>query len=48
MLYGDDDTFFFIDNILELLQDFDPNMPYIITGTLRLAVAYQETGKPLS
>lgn len=32
MLYGDDDTFFFLDNILELLQDFDPNMPYIITG----------------
>lgn len=32
MLYGDDDTFFFLDNILELLQDFDPNIPYIITG----------------
>ena len=32
MLYGDDDTFFFLDNILELLQDFDPDMPYIITG----------------
>ena len=32
MLYGDDDTFFFLDNILDLLQDFDPSMPYIISG----------------
>jgi len=32
-LYGDDDTFFFVDGILELLQDFDPELPYFITGT---------------
>ena len=38
MLYGDDDTMFFVDNVLELLQDFDPSMPYIITGMLSLSV----------
>ena len=32
MLYGDDDTLFFVDSISELLQDFDPSLPYIITG----------------
>ena len=32
MLYGDDDTLFFIDSVTELLQDFDPSLPYIITG----------------
>lgn len=34
MLYGHDDTFFFVDSVLELLQDFDPALPYIITGSL--------------
>lgn len=33
ILYGDDDTFFFVDGVLELLQDFDPSLPYFITGT---------------
>ena len=32
MLYGHDDTFFFVDGALDLLQDFDPSVPYIITG----------------
>ena len=32
MLYGHDDTFFFVDGALDLLQDFDPSLPYIITG----------------
>ena len=36
MFYGDDDTMFFVDNVLDLLQDFDPNLPYIITGILSL------------
>ncbi|KAA6418042.1 MAG: hypothetical protein FRX49_11960 [Trebouxia sp. A1-2] len=31
MLYGHDDTFFFVDGALDLLQDFDPSLPYIIT-----------------
>lgn len=31
MLYGDDDTLFFIDSVSELLQDFDPSLPYVIT-----------------
>lgn len=32
MLYGDDDTLFFIDSVSELLQDFDPSLPYFISG----------------
>ncbi len=32
MLYGHDDTFFFVEAVLDLLQDFDPSLPYIITG----------------
>jgi hypothetical protein len=32
MLYGHDDTFFFVDGALDLLQDFDSSLPYIITG----------------
>lgn len=35
ILYGDDDTFFFVDGVLELLQDFDPSLPYFITGRPR-------------
>lgn len=31
MLFGHDDTFFFVNNVLELLQDFDPDLPYVIT-----------------
>eukprot|EP00854_Cymbomonas_tetramitiformis_P016785 gene16785-19939_t len=31
MLYGDDDTYFFMSNILEELQGLDPDMPYLIT-----------------
>lgn len=31
LLYGDDDTLFFIDSVSELLQDFDPSLPYVIT-----------------
>lgn len=31
MLYGHDDTLFFVEGILDLLQDFDPALPYIIT-----------------
>ena len=37
ILYGDDDTFFFVDGVLELLQDFDPSLPYFITGIPYLA-----------
>lgn len=32
MLYGHDDTFFFVEGVLDLLQDFDPSLPYVITG----------------
>lgn len=34
MLYGDDDTLFFVDGIIDLLKDFDPEMPYFISGAL--------------
>ena len=32
MLFGDDDTIFFVDSVLEFLQDFDPDLPYFISG----------------
>ena len=32
MLFGHDDTFFFVNNVLELLQDFDSDLPYVISG----------------
>ncbi len=32
MLYGDDDTIWFVGGVLDLLKDLDPEMPYIITG----------------
>ena len=32
MLYGDDDTLYFVDSVSDLLQDFDPSLPYFITG----------------
>jgi hypothetical protein len=31
MLYGDDDTLFFLRPIQELLRKFDPDFPYIIS-----------------
>ena len=34
MLYGHDDTLFFVEGVMDLLQDFDPSLPYIITGTM--------------
>ena len=32
MLYGDDDTMWFVGGVLDLLKDLDPDMPYVITG----------------
>lgn len=34
MLYGDDDTVFFIDNTLEMLEGLDHDMPYFLTDNL--------------
>ena len=34
MLYGDDDTVFFIDNVLDMLEGLDHNMPYFLTDHL--------------
>lgn len=33
LLYGDDDTFFFLDAAMEVLQHLDPDMPYFLTGS---------------
>ena len=46
MLFGHDDTFFFVNNVLELLQDFDPDMPYIITGNACWACWAAESAGP--
>ena len=32
LLYGDDDTLWFTESVLKLLEDFDPDLPYFITG----------------
>lgn len=32
LLYMDDDTIFFPDAVQRLLEDFDPDLPYFITG----------------
>ncbi|DBA97859.1 hypothetical protein WJX82_007212 [Trebouxia sp. C0006] len=34
MLYGDDDTVFFVDNALDMLEELDHNMPYFLTDHL--------------
>ncbi len=34
MLYGDDDTVFFVDNALGMLEELDHNMPYFLTDHL--------------
>lgn len=34
LLYGDDDTVFFIENALSLLEGLDHNMPYFLTDHL--------------
>ena len=31
MLYGDDDTVFYLDNVLRMLEPLDHTMPYFIT-----------------
>lgn len=36
MLYGDDDTQFFLDGALRLAKDFDPDLPWFITGDAAL------------
>ena len=31
MLLGEDDTLFFVEPLLQMLEEFDPGLPYIIT-----------------
>ena len=39
LLYGDDDTLWFVDGVLDLVKDLDPGMPYFISGGHTLHVA---------
>ena len=32
LLYGDDDTVWFMDGVLDVLSDLDPDTPYFISG----------------
>jgi hypothetical protein len=32
LLYGDDDTYFFLDAAMNVLQHLDPDLPYFLTG----------------
>ena len=32
LLYGDDDTMWFMSAIVDLLRDYDPDLPYFISG----------------
>lgn len=32
LLYGDDDTVWFTESVMKLLENFDPDLPYFITG----------------
>lgn len=34
ILYGDDDTFWFIDNVLAYLDQLDPDMPYLLSDNI--------------
>ncbi len=34
ILYGDDDTFWFIDNALIYLSQLDPDMPYLLSDNI--------------
>ncbi|KAG2428929.1 hypothetical protein HXX76_011173 [Chlamydomonas incerta] len=33
MLFGDDDTLFFLDGVKDVLRDYDPELPYLITDS---------------
>lgn len=39
LLYGDDDTLWFVDGVLDLVKDLDPGMPYFISGGRPLSAA---------
>ncbi len=48
MLYGDDDTLWFVGGVLDLLKDLDPEMPYVITGGSPLTCPMSsQVGHPL-
>ena len=48
LLYGDDDTVFFIDNALDMLEGLDHNMPYFLTDHLWFPDQFGKTCLQLS
>ncbi len=42
LLYGDDDTVWFMESVMKLLQDFDPDLPYFITGGSSSSLGYRQ------
>lgn len=48
LLYGDDDTVWFMESVMRLLQDFDPDLPYFITGWCCMGVTSAVTLRHLS
>ncbi len=42
LLYGDDDTVWFMESVMKLLQDFDPDLPYFITGGSCSSLGYRK------
>ena len=46
MLYGDDDTVFFIDNALDMLEGLDHNMPYFLTDHLWFPDQFGNSPRP--
>ena len=48
VLYGDDDTMFFIDGVLDLVQTLDADLPYFITGAAWNAHGLDQTIARLS
>ena len=45
ILYGDDDTVFFIDGALKMLENLDHNMPYLLSDDVWFV---EDDGKQLS
>ena len=48
ILYGDDDTMWFVEGLLPFLEDFDPELPYFVTGETCHAFAHCMTAPQAS
>lgn len=47
MLFGDDDTVFYVDNALRLLETLDHNMPYILSDHIWFPTDLESRPHPL-